>query len=84
MAHKVILPPKKNYIPQFLKQRDINSYYASVLLAAEPKVHLISEHEYTKEYLCKTFKIYPFDLQYFLACMNYACSNIQTLIPIRI
>jgi hypothetical protein len=26
MAHKVILPPKKNYIPQFLKQ-DINSYY---------------------------------------------------------
>jgi hypothetical protein len=26
MAHKVILPPKKNYIPQFLKQRDINSY----------------------------------------------------------
>jgi hypothetical protein len=28
MAHKVILPPKKNYIPQFLKQRDINSYYS--------------------------------------------------------
>ncbi len=27
MAHKVIIPPKKNYIPQFLKQRDINSYY---------------------------------------------------------
>jgi hypothetical protein len=26
MAHKVILPPKKNYIPQLLKQRDINSY----------------------------------------------------------
>ncbi len=26
MAHKVILPPKKNYIPQFLKQRDIKSY----------------------------------------------------------
>jgi hypothetical protein len=25
MAHKVILPPKKNYIPQFLKQRVINS-----------------------------------------------------------
>jgi hypothetical protein len=25
MAQKVILPPKKNYIPQFLKQRDINS-----------------------------------------------------------
>jgi hypothetical protein len=29
MAHKVILPPKKNYIPQFLKQRDINSYYTT-------------------------------------------------------
>ena len=26
MAHKVIVPRKKNYIPQFLKQRDINSY----------------------------------------------------------
>ena len=25
MAHKVIVPPKKNYIPQFLKQQDINS-----------------------------------------------------------
>jgi hypothetical protein len=30
MAHKVILPPKKNYIPQFLKQRDINSYLIAV------------------------------------------------------
>ncbi len=30
MAHKVILPPKKNYIPQFLKQRDINSYYIRI------------------------------------------------------
>jgi hypothetical protein len=32
MAHKVILPPKKNYIPQFLKQRDINSYYLPKLV----------------------------------------------------
>jgi hypothetical protein len=32
MAHKVILPPKKNYIPQFLKQRDINSYYVCYCL----------------------------------------------------
>jgi hypothetical protein len=31
MAHKVILPPKKNYIPQFLKQRDINSYCSMYL-----------------------------------------------------
>ncbi len=26
MAHKIIVPQKKNYVPQFLKQRDINSY----------------------------------------------------------
>jgi hypothetical protein len=29
MAHKVIVPPTKNYIPQFLKQRDINSYFST-------------------------------------------------------
>jgi hypothetical protein len=34
MAHKVIVPPKKNYIPQFLKQRDINSYKRRVILFA--------------------------------------------------
>jgi hypothetical protein len=28
MAQKVIVPQKKNYFPQFLKQRDINSYWA--------------------------------------------------------
>jgi hypothetical protein len=32
MAHKVIVPPKKNYIPQFLKQRDINSYYGGGII----------------------------------------------------
>ncbi len=26
MAQKVIVPQKNNYVPQFLKQRDINSY----------------------------------------------------------
>ncbi len=26
MAQEVIVPQKKNYVPQFLKQRDINSY----------------------------------------------------------
>jgi hypothetical protein len=26
MAQKVIVPQKKNYVPQFLKQRDINSF----------------------------------------------------------
>jgi hypothetical protein len=30
MAHKVIVPQKKNYVPQFLKQRDINSYFLSI------------------------------------------------------
>jgi hypothetical protein len=34
MAHKVIVPPKKNYIPQFLKQRDINSYYTRLSINA--------------------------------------------------
>jgi hypothetical protein len=29
MAQKVIVPQKKNYVPQFLKQRDINSYFDS-------------------------------------------------------
>jgi hypothetical protein len=26
MAQKVIVPQKENYVPKFLKQRDINSY----------------------------------------------------------
>ncbi len=26
-AQKVSVPQKKNYVPQFLKQRDINSYF---------------------------------------------------------
>jgi hypothetical protein len=30
MAHKVIVPQKKNYVPQFLKQRDINSYFFTI------------------------------------------------------
>ncbi len=27
MAHKGIVPQKKNYVPQFLKQRAINSFF---------------------------------------------------------
>jgi len=27
MANKVIVTKKKNYVPKFLKQRDINSYF---------------------------------------------------------
>ena len=33
MAQKVIVPQKKNYVPQFLKQRYINSYFLPVLPA---------------------------------------------------
>ena len=29
MAKKEIVPQKKNYVQQFLKQRDINSYYST-------------------------------------------------------
>ncbi len=44
MAHKRILPPKKNYIPQFLKQRDINSYYWLSLEIHEIGTEIFSEH----------------------------------------
>jgi hypothetical protein len=46
MAHKVIVPPKKNYIPQFLKQQDINSYYTllySTLLHMRPSDSIVWE-----------------------------------------
>ncbi len=44
MAHKVILPPKKNYIPQFLKQRDINSYYMLTLSKCRCFVRTLKDH----------------------------------------
>jgi hypothetical protein len=31
-AQKVIVPQKKNYVPHFLKQRDINSYTFRAIL----------------------------------------------------
>jgi hypothetical protein len=31
IAHKVIVQQKKNYVPQFLKQRDINSYFFTTI-----------------------------------------------------
>jgi hypothetical protein len=43
MAHKVIVPPKKNYIPQFLKQRDINSYYSTPLHLPPLRFHRLRE-----------------------------------------
>jgi hypothetical protein len=45
MAHKVILPPKKNYIPQFLKQRDINSYFLFPLSFPHSPSPLPSDYE---------------------------------------
>ena len=38
MALKVIVPPKKNYIPQFLKQRDINSYKRMLSMRLKHKI----------------------------------------------
>ena len=40
MAHKVIVPQKKNYVPQFLKQRYINSYNVNVLKISFSKKHI--------------------------------------------
>jgi hypothetical protein len=42
MAHKVILPPKKNYIPQFLKQRTLIVILSSKAPMA-PKVKSVVE-----------------------------------------
>ncbi len=38
MAQKVVVPQKKNYVPQFLKQRDINSYYTNLLRFLERSI----------------------------------------------
>jgi hypothetical protein len=58
MAHKVILPPKKNYIPQFLKQRDINSYFSCVWSCFDFVMKLV----YIKNFLLLIFVF--FRLQY--------------------
>jgi hypothetical protein len=41
MAHKVIVPPKKNYIQKFLKQRDINSY--NTFISITEKITVLSD-----------------------------------------
>ncbi len=41
MAQKVIVPQKKNYVPQFFKQRDINSYYQPVMYNIFSKLALL-------------------------------------------
>jgi len=46
MAHKVIVPQKKNYVPQFLKQRDINIYFAYIIL--QIKIGLFHEKKGAK------------------------------------
>jgi hypothetical protein len=63
MAHKVILPPKKNYIPQFLKQRDINSYLA-----------LMTPHLSTEDFqFCSILFLKLSDLMFYSCC----CKNIK-------
>ncbi len=47
MAHKVIVPQKKNYVTQFLKQRDINSYYSMV---RSDRLILLFSDKYKKRY----------------------------------
>ncbi len=68
MAHKVIVPPKKNYIPQFLKQRDINSYLrpsvSQLLDVFSFTVHL-SEHTtgdvyYLRPSVCEFLEVFSF------------------------
>ncbi len=46
MAHKVIVPQKKNYVPQFLKQREINSYNGTGFVDKFPTMLLLiwTEH----------------------------------------
>ncbi len=43
MAQKVIGPQKKIYVPQFLKQRDINSYSAYYFLKVPVHLHNFSK-----------------------------------------
>jgi hypothetical protein len=38
-AQKVIVPQKKNYVPHFLKQRDINSYYSPLFVFGSTLPH---------------------------------------------
>ena len=45
MAHKVIVPQKKNYVPQFLKQRDIYSYKGSTEMVQYKGADEIRTHE---------------------------------------
>jgi hypothetical protein len=56
MAQKVIVPQKKNYVPQFLKQRDINSYRNIVPGTYGPKKEAIANFDFGQS--CKTFLAY--------------------------
>jgi hypothetical protein len=60
----VILPPKKNYIPQFLKQRDINSYCGHVVVEKMPRLRSVrSVKPRGKAALCgtETFAFFSLD-----------------------
>jgi hypothetical protein len=45
MAQKVIVP-QKNYVPQFLKQRDINSYYDAACMGSQEQEHSWPQHTF--------------------------------------
>jgi hypothetical protein len=74
MAHKVILPPKKNYIPQFLKQRDINSYFLCVgsffcfIYTAESAIIILQDRKWNLEHRkcgllsCEMVPLYSIEL----------------------
>ena len=66
MAQKVIVPQKKNYVPHFLKQRDINSYCVRRIF---PTVHpnifvytllsfLLNNHPFQEIVCCFIFGFY--------------------------
>ena len=65
MAQKVIVPQKKNYVPHFLKQRDINSYCVRRIF---PTVHpnifltlfsfLLNNHPFQEIVCCCIFGFY--------------------------
>jgi hypothetical protein len=72
MAHKVILPPKKNYIPQFLKQRDINSYCISwiateQLVADQVILHIL----YSFRFLWMAHALSLRQCQHYVTWVNY-------------
>jgi hypothetical protein len=84
MPHKVIVPQKKNFVQQFLKQRDINSFflYATVKIWKCSEISLQScisffiFHEQKIYILFTSSKIMYTVLYYELSKINYPISHI--------